>query len=112
MEGRETVRVPGDDGVRHDIQELRREMNARFDAMTQHIDQRFADMASREDAAHAAIGERIDALGGRVDRLELRMDALEGRMDALEHRMDALEHKIDELTKLVRLALVQSRSAR
>ena len=28
--GSQTVRVPGDDGVRHDIQELRREMITRF----------------------------------------------------------------------------------
>ena len=69
---RDTVRVPGDDGVRHDIHELRQEMNARFDDM----DRRFDEMEKREDEAHAAIGTRIDTLQDGLNRL-LRHNGLD-----------------------------------
>ena len=68
----DTVRVPGDDGVRHDIQTLRQEMNARFDDMGR----RFDDMVAREDEAHAAIGKRIDTLQDGLNRL-LRHNGLD-----------------------------------
>ncbi|MDE0005117.1 MAG: hypothetical protein OXQ29_20700 [Rhodospirillaceae bacterium] len=58
MAMRETVRVPGDDGVRHDIQTLRQEMHERFD-----------EMEKREDEAHAAIGRRIESLESKVDQI-------------------------------------------
>ena len=76
MAGRDTVRVPGDDGVRHDIQELRREMHARFD-----------DMAEREDAAHAAIGERIGSVEERIGSVEKRMAQVEAKLDLLIERL-------------------------
>ena len=67
-EGHAAVRVPGDDGVRHDIQELRRDMNTRFD----NLDRRFDEMVEREEAAHAAIGKRIDGLDQRLGAVEDR----------------------------------------
>ena len=71
-----------------------------------------AHYETRNDAAHAELGrridgvrtdlsDRIDALGGRVDTLSGRIDALGGRIDALEGRFEGrfamLESRLDTL---------------
>ena len=71
-----TVRVPGDDGVRYDIQTLRQQMHSRFDEMEKRFDERFDEMEKREEAAHAAIGQRIDKVEAKLGQLEAKLDLL------------------------------------
>ena len=71
-----------------------------------------AHYETRNDAAHAELGrridgvrtdlsDRIDAQGGRIDTLSGRIDALSGRIDALEGRFEGrftmLESRLDTL---------------
>ena len=71
-----------------------------------------AHYETRNDAAHAELGrridgvrtdlsDRIDAQGGRIDTLSGRIDELSGRIDALEGRFEGrftmLESRLDTL---------------
>ena len=82
-----------------------------------------AHYETRNDAAHAELGrridgvrtdlsdridaqgDRIDAQGGRIDTLSGRIDALEGRFEGrftmLESRLDTLGGRIDRLYELM-----------
>ena len=60
----QTVRLPGDK-VRHDVYILREDMHARFD-----------DMSTREDEAHAAIGQRIGIVEDRQAQVEAKLDSV------------------------------------
>ena len=61
-----------------------------------------AHYETRNHAAHAELGRRIDAvrtdLSGRIDAV--RTD-LSGRIDALEGRIDTLSGRIDRLYELI-----------
>jgi hypothetical protein len=57
-----------------------------------------AHYETRNDAAHAELGRRIDAV--RTD-LSARIDALEGRFHTLEGRIDTLSSRIDRLFELI-----------
>ena len=64
---------------------------------------------TRNDAAHAELGRRIDGvrtdLSTRIDTLEGRFDALEGRFEGrfamLGGRLDTLGGRIDRLYELM-----------
>ena len=59
----------------------------------------FARYEARNDAAHAALGRRIDAMGVRIDRLAEgvngRFDAVNGRIDGVNDRIDGVNDRID-----------------
>ena len=61
----------------------------------------FARYEARNDAAHAALGRRIDAMGMRIDRLAEgvngRFDAVNDRIDAVNERIDGVNDRIDRL---------------
>lgn len=54
----------------------------------------FARYEARNDAAHAALGRRIDAMGMRIDRLA---EGVNGRFDAVNERIDGVNDRIDRL---------------
>ena len=58
-----------------------------------------AHYETRNDAAHAELGRRIDGvrtdLSGRIDAQGDRIDAQGGRIDALSGRIDALEGRFE-----------------
>lgn len=61
----------------------------------------FARYEARNDAAHAALGRRIDVMGVRIDRLAEgvngRIDAVNGRIDDVNDRIDGVNDRIDRL---------------
>lgn len=61
----------------------------------------FARYEARNDAAHAALGRRIDAMGVRIDRLAEgvngRFDGVNDRIDGVNDRIDGVNDRIDRL---------------
>ena len=57
-----------------------------------------AHYETRNDAAHAELGRRIDAV--RTD-MSARIDALEGRFETQGRRIDTLGGRIDRLYELL-----------
>ena len=90
-------------GLTAEVVELRREINARldavnsrFDAMEERLDARLDAVNSRFDAMEERFDARLDAMGERFDA---RFDHLQGEMNA---RFDTVNTRIDTIHEVVR----------
>ncbi|MEM9215540.1 MAG: hypothetical protein AAGD25_14490 [Cyanobacteria bacterium P01_F01_bin.150] len=69
-----------------ELEILRADMNARFDA----VDQRFD-----------AVDQRFDAVDQRFDAVDQRFDAVDQRLDRLEERFDRIETDVRQVIELL-----------
>ncbi len=88
-------------GVNARIDDLRADMNARFDS----VNARFDGVNARFDGVDA----RFDGVDARMDRIETRMDRIETRLDSFDERLRNVEiafAKVDQrLLTLERILL-------
>ena len=87
-----------------DFQNLRMEMNARFDAQDRHmnarfddVNQRFDDVNQRFDDLRGEMNTRFDVVNQRFNDLR---DDMDKRFEAVNERLDGLTGEVSELRKL------------
>ena len=80
--------------------DLRSDLNSRFDAQDQRIDDLKDAMNQRFDTQDKSIHERFEAVDQRFDAVDQRFDAVDQRFDAVDQRFERLENDVSELRKL------------
>ena len=87
-----------------DFQNLRAEMNARFDAQDRHMNARFDDVNQRFDDLRGEMNTRFDDVNQRFQAVNLRIDDLRDdmnkRFESVNKRLDGLTGEVSELRKL------------
>ncbi|MCX7925164.1 MAG: hypothetical protein N2554_05065 [Fimbriimonadales bacterium] len=76
------------------FEQLREEMNARFDAMQEYVDRRFDEVDERfneVDRRFDEVDERFNEVDQRFDEVDRRFDASDARHDRTEQRLDRIE---------------------
>jgi len=85
------------------LEQLREEMNARFDAMQEYVDSRFEAMQeyvdSRFDAMQEYVDRRFDEVDRRFDEVDRRFDEVDRRFDVSDARHDRTEQRLDRIEK-------------
>ncbi len=92
-----TVILTSNNAIHHRLNDIRTDMNQRFDAQDKYINQRFD-----------AVNQRFDAQDKRIDDLEAdmnqRFDAqnkyINQRFDAQDKRLDRLTDEVSEVRRL------------
>ena len=84
--------------------DLRADLNSRFDAQNKRIDDFKDAMNGRFDIQDKSIHERFEAVGQRFDAqdkyINQRFDTVDQRFDAQDKRLERLENDVSELRKL------------
>ena len=80
-----------------DLQDLRAEMNARFDAQDRHMNARFDDVNQRFDDLRGEMNTRFDDVNKRFNDFR---DDMNKRFESVNERLDGLTGEVSELRKL------------
>ena len=92
-----TVILTSNNAIHHRLNDIRTDMNQRFDAQNKRIDDLEADMNQRFDAQDKYMNQRFDAQDKRFDRLtdevsEIRR--LSDRITRNDLRLDIIEQQL------------------
>ena len=85
------------DDMNHRLNDIRAEMNQRFDVQDKSINQRF-------DAQDESIDQRFDATSERIDRLTVEVHELRGLIVGISERVSHNEGQIDVLIQQLKTA--------
>ncbi len=76
--------------VLQEVQRLRRDMEARFDATDARFEARFDATDARFDATDARFEARFDAIDSRFDAIDARFDAVGKQIEAVGKQLEAM----------------------
>ncbi len=92
------------DDMNHRLNDIRAEMNHRFDAQDKYINQRFDAVDHRFDAQDKYINQRFDAVDQRLEGLENDVSELRQLTVSISERVSHNEGQIDVIRQQLQTA--------
>ena len=86
----------GQDELRTELAEFRKDVDQRFDAIDQRfdaIDQRFEQVDQRFEQ----VDQRFDAIDRRFEQVDQRFDAIDRRFEQVDQRFDAIDRRFEQV---------------
>ena len=93
----------GQDELRTELAEFRKDVDQRFDAIDrrfEQVDQRFDAIDRRfeqVDQRFDAIDQRFDAIDRRFEQVDQRFDAIDRRFEQVDQRFDAIDRRFEQV---------------